>query len=334
MVLSFGELLLRLSPADSFSWLANEQVRLYTGGSEANVAAALASWRIPVSFCTALPANFLGDALIEKLYAQNIDTSAILRTGHKTGLYYLQGEHTLSNEGVIYDRVNSSFYNLTPGSINWNNVLNGIRWFHFNAASAGLNAQTAAVCKEALQACARRSITVSMYMQHEPALWYNETAPAQLLPELLPHCDVLITNMESVEAILGIKAPAVEGMRKDEVIQLARSTSDQITMQFPRCKIIAYTFYRFNEAAELYGSICANNAAYVSATYKRGDIADKAGSADSFTAGLIYAIYNHLPFQQVINFATGAGFQKLFIKGESIDRTAEEIKSFILHFQH
>lgn len=334
MVLSFGELLVRLSPGTAMDWLNKEQVNIYIGGSEMNTIAALAKWRMPACFCTALADNFLSSAIVKKIAEQNIDTSAIVHYGTKTGLYYLQGENTLKDDTVIYDRLHSSFYDLKPGVINWDTVFNGIRWFHFNALSAGLNHNTAAVCKEALEACARKSITVSMYMHQQPQLWLNKNKPNKVIPDLLQHCDVLIADLPSIEASLGIEMPINKRVSKDDAIQLSKNTCEAINKQFARCKIIANSFYAYDNAAELFGTVCTNNNVYVSASYKSNEITDKSGSADSFTAGLIYGIYNHLPFQQVINFAAGAGFQKLFVKGERMDKTAEEVKSFILHFQH
>ena len=55
----------------------------------------------------------------------------------------------------------------------------------------------------------------------------------------------------------------------------------------------------------------ASNIFYVSATYHTDNVIDKVGSGDCFMAGLIYGVYNHLPFQQVVNFATGGSFSKI-----------------------
>ena len=115
---------------------------------------------------------------------------------------------------------------------------------------------------------------------------------------------------------------------------MAKKVSQEITKQFARCKIIANNFCSYDVSAEICGTIFINNNLYVSANYSSNEIVDKAGSGDSFAAGLIYGTYNHLPFQQIINFAAASGFQKLLVKGERIHKTAEEIKSFILHYQH
>jgi len=334
MVLSFGELLVRLSPDTAMDWFNKEQVNIYVGGSEMNIIAALANWRMPVCFCTVVPDNFLARNIVKKIATQDIDTSAIVYYGDKIGLYYLHNEGTLKEDAIIYDRLHSSFYDLKPGVINWDDVFNGVRWFHFSSLSAGLNDNTAAVCKEALEACARKSITVSAYMHYDPELWLNKNKPAEVMPELLQYCDVLISDLQSIGTLAGIQVPVPGDMRKDDHIQLAKKVSTEITKQFAKCKIIANNFCSYDASAEIYGTIFINNNLYVSASYGSSEIVDKAGSGDSFAAGLIYGIYNHLPFQQVINFAAASGFQKLLTKGERIHKTAEEIKSFILHYKH
>jgi 2-dehydro-3-deoxygluconokinase len=63
-VLCFGELLLRLPPANAGEWLRNNTMPVFVGGAELNVATALATWGLPVKYCTALPDNI---ALVGKI---------------------------------------------------------------------------------------------------------------------------------------------------------------------------------------------------------------------------------------------------------------------------
>jgi 2-dehydro-3-deoxygluconokinase len=332
MVLSFGELLLRLSRDTTGRWLDKSLVNIYMGGNEINIISALVQWRMPVCFCTVLPDNFIAREIVKQLAEQNIDTSAIIYYGDKIGLYYLEHENLLTGESIIYDRLHSSFYDLQPGVINWDNVFNGVRWFHFSSLSAGLHENIAAVCKEALAVCARKNITVSAYMHHQPQIWLNKNKPAEVMPELLQYCDVFISDVQSINAMLATQYPAALNMRRDDTIQLSKKVSEEFIKQFQKCKIVANNFCSYGSAIEMYGTAFTNNNLYISASYKSNNIVDKAGSGDCFVAGLIYGIYNHLPFQQVINFAAAAGFQKLFVKGDRINKTAEEIKSFILHY--
>ena len=63
-ILCFGELLLRFSPAVDGQWLKTNEMPVYLGGAELNVATALARWELPVSYCTALPENYLSEDIL------------------------------------------------------------------------------------------------------------------------------------------------------------------------------------------------------------------------------------------------------------------------------
>ena len=333
MVLSFGEILLRFAPDANAEWLNKNSLDVYPGGSELNVAAALAKWRVPVSYCTAAPQNFLAEHLIKKIEAQNIYTSTIIYTGNKIGTYYLLQGKDIQHAALIYDRLNSSFSELKTGMINWDQVLTGIRWFHFSAIAPALNENVAAVCKEALLACAKKSITVSVDLNYRSKLWQYGKNANEIMPELLQYCDVVMGNIWSAETMLNIKVPENihDDNAKENYVQQAKKTSEEIIKQFPKCKIVANTFRFDKKDIEYFGTVFSSNNLYVSISYKTEEVIDRVGSGDCFMAGLIYGVYNHLPFQQVVNFATAAAFQKLFIKGDFTDKTVDEIKSFIQH---
>src|SRR2546423_11613454 len=88
-VFCFGELLLRLSPEAGGGWIKNASMPVYIGGSELNVATALAKWNVPVAYCTSLPDNFLSQEIITELTHRSIDVSPILISGNRIGCFYL-----------------------------------------------------------------------------------------------------------------------------------------------------------------------------------------------------------------------------------------------------
>ncbi len=334
MVLCFGELLLRFAPDEQSEWLTKNAVDVYLGGAEMNVASALAQWRVPVSYCTTVPRNFLSYQLIKKIEEQKIDISTIFFSGNKIGTYYLLKGTEIQHAEVIYDRANSSFSELKPGMINWDKVLNGVRWFHFSAISPALSESAAFVCEEALEACAKKNIFVSIDLNHRPKLWQYGKQANEVMPKLVQHCDLIMGNIWSAETMLNIKmCENIHAINtKENYVQQAKKTSKKIIEQFPKCKVVANTFRFDKTGIEYYATFFSNNNFYTSSTYKTNAAIDKVGSGDCFMAGLIYGLNNHLPFQQVINFATAAAFQKLFVKGDCINKTVEEIKSFIQQY--
>ncbi|MGZ3834073.1 MAG: PfkB family carbohydrate kinase, partial [Mucilaginibacter sp.] len=80
-VLSFGELLLRISPDEGGEWLKENSLPFYIAGAELNVATALALWDIPSKYITALPDNSLSKQIVIFLERQKIDMSPVIYQG-------------------------------------------------------------------------------------------------------------------------------------------------------------------------------------------------------------------------------------------------------------
>ena len=82
---------------------------VFVGGAELNVAKALAAWKQPVRYVSALPDNYISKEIIDALQEEGIESSAMLLTGDRIGTYTLPMGADLKNAGVIYDRAYSSF---------------------------------------------------------------------------------------------------------------------------------------------------------------------------------------------------------------------------------
>ena len=76
-VLCFGEILMRMSPDTESKWLQQNALPVFLGGAELNVATALASWKIPVAYSTAMPSNYLSRQLLQYVSEKNIDISTV-----------------------------------------------------------------------------------------------------------------------------------------------------------------------------------------------------------------------------------------------------------------
>jgi 2-dehydro-3-deoxygluconokinase len=332
-VLSSGELLLRICPDAGGEWLQQNQLSFYVGGAEANVATALALWDIPSSYCSVIPDNMMTRQLTDYLQQRGIDTSRMIYQGRRLGLYFLPQGKDLKNAGVIYDRDYSSFSELQKGAIDWDQVLEGVGWLHFSAISPALNSRVAAVCEEALQAATAKKITISVDLNYRARLWQYGAAPTEVMPGLAKYCDLVMGNLWAAEKMLGIPVdPSIhEDSTKEAYLEHALSTSRQIREKFPRAKFVANTF-RFDAGAtgiRYYTTLFAENKMYVSTEHFAEKIVDKVGSGDCFMAGLIYGLYRERPYQELLEFATAAAFQKLFIVSDATDQKAGDIEKYM-----
>lgn len=330
-VLCFGELLLRLSPEMNGEWIRQNSMPVFVGGAELNVATALSKWDVPGSYFTALPDNYLSKEIITSVDERGVETDKIIFSGNRIGTYYLPQGADLKNAGVIYDRAYSSFWELKPGQIDWDDVLEDAVWFHFSAINPALNENVAAVCKEAVEAASKKQITISVDLNYRSKLWQYGKKPDEVMPELLPYCDVVMGNIWAAESLLGITSTLKEskGKTNEELIEAAGKSMKQIHINYPKVRAIAYTF-RLEES--YFGILQHGPERVISKEFQLKDIVDQVGSGDAFMAGFIYGMYNRQPPQEIIDFAAAAAFDKLFIKGDATTSTVEKIREGFLQY--
>ncbi len=306
-------------------------MQMHPGGAEANVAAALGRWQLPCSYFSCLPENELATRALTELANCGVDTSPVLRQGDRMGLYFLLTANGLSTGQVVYDRKHSAFSQLAPGQLDWESLLQGYTWFHWSAISPALNANTAALCKEALTAARKLGLTVSVDLNHRNRLWDYGQSPREVMPELVALCDVVMGNIWAAHTMLGTPLAAGLGRETEQQTYLrhAAQAAADIQQQFPQCRHVAFTF-RFMDSPNhnlFYGTYHHGTRHYTSATHETQELVDRIGSGDAFMAGLIYGLYQQLDGQAVVDFATSAAFQKLFVSGDFGKHTVTQIKA-------
>ncbi|WP_347158601.1 sugar kinase [Pontibacter chitinilyticus] len=334
-ILSFGELLLRICPDSDGHWLEKNHLPFYVGGAEANVATALALWGVPSAYFTALPNNPLAGQLVSYLQSRGIETDKIHFGGERVGLYYLTKGHDLKHTAVIYDRAGSAFAGLTPGTIDWEKVFEGISWFHFSAICPALTEEVAVVCEEALREATRRGITISLDLNYRAKLWKYGKDPVEVMPSLAKYCHLIMGNIWAAHTMLGtaLNEELIAEREKEALLAHARQTSEEIIHRFPACHTVANTFrFDHKEGIRYYTTLYTDGQLFVSQEYQVDAIVDKVGSGDCFMAGLIYGTYQQLAPQQTLAFATAAAFNKLFIESDATTSTVAAIQKTIIAY--
>lgn len=323
-VFSFGELLLRISPELNRQWIRDSSTAIYVGGSELNVATALAKWDMSSTYCTALPDNYLSKEVVAHLTDKGIDTSPIMFSGSRIGTYYLPQGQDLQHKGVIYDRAHSSFSELKPGTVNWEDVLGDCSWLHISAISPALNEQTAVVCLEVLKAAFAKGMTISIDLNFRAKLWQYGKKPLEIMSLLLPYCDVVMGNIWAAEQLLEIPCRIDEskGKSKDTLLQSAIESMRTMQLQYPQIQTIAYTF---RLSSTYFGVLLHDERVTVSKEFPLLHVVDKVGSGDCFMAGLIYGLTHFNQSQEVIDFASAAAVGKMAEMGDATAQTKQSI---------
>jgi len=334
-VVTFGEIMLRLTPPGFERLLQSPRFEATFGGGEANVAASLSRFGVPVSFVTALPANALGDACVGYLRALGVDTTRILRTGERMGIYFLEVGAEQRPSKVLYDRTGSALAELEPDRLDWEQILDGAGWFHLTGITPALSPQAAETALRAVTCAKGMGLTVSCDYNYRQKLWrYGRSAP-EVMGQLVRHVDIGIANEEDCQRSLGIALEAadweeeVEGGRLDP--EKYRILCEKVLGVFPNLKLQAITLRESFSASRNGWSACLHDrqAFILSAPYELDHIVDRVGTGDAFAGGLIYALLQNRGHQEALEFATAASCLKHSIPGDVNLVTVEEVESLM-----
>jgi len=116
---TFGEIMLRLSPPPFYRIVHTRSFDVTFGGAEANVAVSLAQFGLPVEFVTRLPRTTWPTCASTRCARWVLAPST--SSGGATASASITWSFGAAQRGskVIYDRANSSIATLKPGTIDW-----------------------------------------------------------------------------------------------------------------------------------------------------------------------------------------------------------------------
>src|SRR5512135_2686709 len=189
-VVTFGEVMLRLKSPGFERLLQSPVLEATFGGGEANVAVSLAQFGLESAFVTVLPANAIGDACVSFLRGRGVDTSLILRSGARLGVYYLETGADQRPSKVIYDRAHSAIMEISPSAFDWDRIFDGAAWFHVTGITPALSAGTAGMALMAMKTARSKGLTVSCDYNFRRNLWKYGRKASEVMPELVRQADV------------------------------------------------------------------------------------------------------------------------------------------------
>ncbi len=224
---TFGEIMLRLTPPGFEKILQSPQFVATFGGGEANVAVAVAQLGLPAAFVTVLPdKNPVADAVVGELRRFGVDTSRIVRGKGRLGIYYLEAGANQRASKVVYDRDYSAIALAKPGDIDWDRALDNAAWFHVTGITPAISSSAADLAMEAVKQAQEKGITVSCDLNYRKNLWKWGKPTVEVMRELVKHVDIAIANEEDVQMALGIQSAADVHSGKLDLAQYEKSDGE------------------------------------------------------------------------------------------------------------
>lgn len=327
-VVTFGELMLKLSPIAYGRLIQAHQLNVEYSGAEANVAVSLSTFGMPTSFVSAVPNNVIGEAAINALRHYGVDTSRVVKSGDRLGIYFAEKGASQRPSMVVYDRKGSAIANAANSVFAWDAIFADAEWFHFTGITPALSDSLAAICLEACRAAKAKGITISCDLNYRKKLWSREKA-SQVMTELCQYVDVCIANEEDAADVFGIKAEHSDVNKGEIDEQSYASVARQLQQKF-KIKYVAITLRESisasdnNWSAILYdGKTIYNSRKYAI------HLVDRIGGGDSFGAGLVYSLLNKYDCQHALEFAVAASCLKQTVEGDFNQVSVAEVEALI-----
>ncbi len=318
-IITFGEVMMRLSAPGFARFTQAEQFNVLYAGSEANVGISLRNYGLDAAHVTRFPDTDLGRAAVQSLEKFKVDTTHILFGEERMGIYFLENGAMQRSSKIIYDRFNSAFAHIKPGMIDWDAIMSNASWFHWSGITPAVSQGAADVCMEALTAARKHNVPVSGDINYRRNLWQYGKAARDIMPGLIELSDMVVGGIADFENCLSITGDNFELACKN------------VMKALPGVKKISTTHRdSINSSHNKISSILYNGKELLHSTeYDLTHIVDRVGSGDAFMAGLIFGWLTKKSDQLTIEFATASCVLKHSIEGDANLVSVSEVEALV-----
>jgi 2-dehydro-3-deoxygluconokinase len=318
-VISFGEIMMRLSPPGKKKLDQTDQLEILFSGAEANVSAALAAWGVHAAHVTRFPDNPLGKAAIGAWKRLNVDMSFTSYSEDRLGLYFVENGAMNRSTNITYDRLPSSFSTIGKGSFDWDAILDGAKWFHWTGITPALSQGAADCLLEALQVAQKKNIKVSADINYRSNLWRYGKDPGEIMAPLVALSQVIVAAETDTAKIFGINADVND--------QGFMEITNKMKEKFPsiECMISSRRESPSSSRNNLSGIASDGHAVLRTRTYEMDNIVERIGSGDAFIAGYIYGCLQQWEQYKTLEYATASAVMKHSVEGDVNRASSQEI---------
>ncbi|MBI5670514.1 MAG: sugar kinase [Chloroflexi bacterium] len=330
---TFGETMLRDTPADLQRPEATRMVYLNLAGSEFSIATLLARLGIPTAYITRVPDNPYGWMLRDTARANGINVDHLV-WAHKAepiGRYIYETGRTPRQGVVWYQRMYSAASRLGAGMVDWAAALRDCRLLHTSGISFGLAVHSGYACNHLrnafLEAVAAKpaGCLVGMDFNYRATLWSEDECTAIMTPLITDHADILVTSVYDMARHYGIACGRYtaqqinDGGMGDLHDDDLRAFGADVIRRF-NLRAVAVTL-RQSESSEHHlweaAAIDREGHFFRSAVPREIYLVDRIGGGDAWVGGFYYGL--------LTAGITAEGLEKGVVVGDSATRLKQTI---------
>jgi 2-dehydro-3-deoxygluconokinase len=304
-VLSFGEALLRLQPADDARLDDAPLFHAYVGGAELNTACALASLGLAAAWFSVVPEGPLGRRVLRKLRASGVDASLVRTATGRLGAYWCEYGRPPRSIEVIYDRSDSTVCHVRPEDAPLE-ALRAARAFFVSGITPALSPAAREVALTMAETARSAGVLVAIDLNYRTRLWSPAEA-APVLERLARSAQVVIATEDDLAALYGLAG---------ECQDVARAAHERFG-----CRTLVLT-----RGAQ--GAACLENGGFTTAPSFPVSRVDRIGAGDAFSAGFLWATLTGRQ-ARALDCGLALAALKHSIPGDTLSTTPAELLSLL-----
>ncbi len=337
--ITIGEIMLRLTPPNYEKIFTTNTFEASYGGSEANIALALANLGVDSTFFTVVPENNVGKSAIRMLRSNDVHCSPVILSTpeetptHRLGSYYLETGYGIRPSKVIYDRKHSAITEFDFSKVDLEKLLGEFTWLHLSGITPALAPNCRKLIMDCLKIAKQKGLKVSFDGNFRSTLWTWEEA-RDFCTECLPYVDVLL-GIEPYHLWKDENDHSLGDIKDGVPLQPTYEAQDEIFQAFveryPNIKCIARHVRYAHSGSEnsLKAFLWYEGHTYESKLFTF-NILDRVGGGDAFASGFIYAMMHEYKPMDMINFAVASSVLKHTIRGDAnITDDVQSIKNLM-----
>jgi 2-dehydro-3-deoxygluconokinase len=316
-VVTLGETMMRLSPPGQLRIEQTNVFEIEIGGTESNMAVALARLGLKVAWISRLPTNALGRRLTRILTGNGVDVSHVVwADNERLGTFFIEFGDGSRPTSVIYDRADSAMARMQPPDLPIDLFQpNVARHLHLTGITLAISDSAAATAERALKLAKEAGWTASFDVNYRAKLWTPEACREGCQP-YAEVADIFFIPLRDAQTIYGIPAEATP----------EQALAEFQTM-FPQATIVL-TLGSGGAIAAQPGKLPVYQAVFpVSGTVGR------IGAGDAFIAGVLYRYLEPASLETWLSegllWGTAAAAFKYTIPGDMGLFEREEIEALI-----
>lgn len=317
-IVTFGEVLMRISPLGNKKFIQSNALEFYFGGTEVNVAISIANFGGNVKHISCISNDFVGDTAISYLRKFGVKTSSIVRSNRPLGVYFLEVGAVMRPSSISYNRSHSSFSEIKPNMVDWEASLKRCNWFHWTGITPALCEGGYQTLKEGLILAQKKGLEVSVDPTYRAGLWKYGADPRETLADLLNYSTIFIGGINEMNEVLETNF----SYSNDDFI----AASKLLIKRFPSIK---KTFDKIrtpiNASWHKIRSRMWNGSEFrETKDLDITHIVDRIGTGDAFAGGLIYGLQNFDDYK-AMEFGAAASALKHTYEGDVNFSTVDEV---------